>query len=168
MTTQKTATQPQGVFKPLGPQKIVVGVGRLDEIDAEVTELGAERICIITSPSVATQTPLIKQLESSLGDRVKGVFQDVIPHTPIPNLFDAAAKAREVGADCLISIGGGSSIDTGKAVAFVLDHNIREMAPWAVFWWTAAKITRATSTPPSNRHSHDRMCRGIFRHCRYH
>jgi len=48
---------------------------------------------------------------------VVGVYDGVRPHVPVETVHDAAARAVELEADGLVALGGGSAIDTGKAVA---------------------------------------------------
>jgi len=126
MTSNNISAQPQGAYRPLAPQRVIVGPDQLDNVGAEVDLLQAKNVFIITSPSCANRTPLLDQIKASLGDRLKGVFQGVAPHTPIPTIMEAAQQARDISADCLISLGGGSAIDTTKAVAFVLGLDIEE------------------------------------------
>ncbi len=128
MAGSNETNSPTGVYKPLGNQKVIVGTGGLDKLGDEVDLLGGKRVLVITSPSIVNTTPLLKQIESSLGKRLAGVFDGVLPHSPIPTILKAAVKAREVSADCLVSIGGGSSLDTAKALAVVLDLDITDIS----------------------------------------
>jgi len=124
--------QSKGTFRPMWPQKVIVDSDGLSTLGAEVDLLEAKRVFLITSPSVAMQTPLFERAKEALGDRLKGHFQECAPHTPIPLILEAAKQAREVSADCLISLGGGSAIDTAKAVSFVIDLDItssKELEP---------------------------------------
>jgi len=126
MTTNDSP--PVGIYRPLTPQRVVVGLGKLDTLVDELDQLAVKNALIITSPSVAQQTPLLKQLTSALGCPAETVFQKVTPHSPIPMILEAAEQARANSSDCLISIGGGSSIDTAKAIAFVLSRNIKTLS----------------------------------------
>ena len=56
----------------------------------------------------------------ALGDRCVGLFSDVSQDTGVGVVNRAAAYAREKGADCVVSVGGGSVIDTGKGVCILL------------------------------------------------
>jgi maleylacetate reductase len=59
----------------------------------------------------------VEELAVSLAGRVVGVFTDVRPHVPIEVAWAARSLARESGADCLLSVGGGSTTGTAKAIA---------------------------------------------------
>ncbi|KAL9023594.1 MAG: hypothetical protein Q9196_007105 [Gyalolechia fulgens] len=75
---------------------------------------------IITGSSLATKTPLISQIESLLGSKHHaGTFANIQQHAPI-DLLDQAADAatKDPSTDTLISVGGGSPIDSAKAISY--------------------------------------------------
>ena len=79
---------------------------------------------------MATKTELVSQIESLLGDRHAGTYAECGQHVPEPCIEEATELAREAGADCLITVGGGSPVDAGKNVAFnLLADQPREAMP---------------------------------------
>ena len=75
---------------------------------------------IITGSSLATKTPLIKQVEDILtSSQHAGTFSKIGQHAPIAQL-DEATKAvqNDSSIDTIISIGGGSPIDSAKAISY--------------------------------------------------
>lgn len=97
------------------PGRVVFGPGasrgRLAE---EVDRLGARRLLLVVTEQ---ERALASELASVLGDRVVEVFTQVAPHVPVEVARSARASAREAEADGLLSIGGGSTTGTAKAVA---------------------------------------------------
>ena len=83
-------------------------------LDGEITALGATRVLLIAS---GAEEKLARELAAPLGDRVAGVFSDVRPHVPVAVAQAARALAAQTGADALLSVGGGSTTGTAKAVA---------------------------------------------------
>jgi alcohol dehydrogenase class IV len=63
---------------------------------------------------------MLARVKSGLGGVTAGVFSEVSGHTPIDMVERGAALARAYKADVLISVGGGSAIDAGKAIAIHL------------------------------------------------
>ena len=57
---------------------------------------------------------------SVLGDRSVGVYAGVAPHAPVETVEEGVAMATEVQPDVFISVGGGSTHDTTKAIATLL------------------------------------------------
>jgi alcohol dehydrogenase class IV len=106
-----------GEFTFLPMDKVIYGAGAAARAPAEVDRLGGSRVLVITGRSLATETTLVSQLETSLGARHAGTFGGIRQHAPESGIAAAAQLARECQADLLISIGGGSPIDAAKAVA---------------------------------------------------
>jgi alcohol dehydrogenase class IV len=119
---------PAGEFAFLPMEKVRFGPGSLAGLAAEVDRLGAKRVLVITGTTLATKTDLVTQVGDALGSRLAGVFSDTRQHVPRPTVIAAAAAAREAGADCLVSFGGGSPIDTTKLVALLLAAGVEDEA----------------------------------------
>jgi maleylacetate reductase len=97
------------------PGRVVFGAGASRRVLAgEVDRLGVSRLLVIAT---GHERPLAEELAAVLGDRVVGVFTDVRPHVPVAVAERARAAAHEARADALLSIGGGSTTGTAKAVA---------------------------------------------------
>jgi alcohol dehydrogenase class IV len=98
------------------PSHVVFGVGASEDhrfTDA-IDELGARRILLIAADA---EDKLAARLGATLGDRVVGRFSAVRPHVPIEIARAAREAAAAAQADSLLSIGGGSTTGTAKAIA---------------------------------------------------
>lgn len=75
---------------------------------------------IVTGNSLATKTPLIGDLEALLGsDNLAGTFSDIKEHATSAKLDEVTTQVRQNAAiDTIISVGGGSPIDSAKAIIF--------------------------------------------------
>jgi alcohol dehydrogenase class IV len=97
------------------PGRVVFGVGASkDKLAGEVDRLGARRILLIAAKQ---ERVLAEELAQPLGQRLVGLFTEVRPHVPVEVARKARDTTREAGADCLLSVGGGSTTGTAKAVA---------------------------------------------------
>src|SRR5438309_1229719 len=65
-------------------------------------------------------TDVVARVEKALGARLGGIYDGVIPDTGVEVIDDGARLAKERGCDGIISVGGGSAIDTAKGMAIVL------------------------------------------------
>jgi maleylacetate reductase len=96
------------------PGRVVFGVGALDRLADELARLGARRVLLVASKRVADE------LADRLGDRHAATFSDVVQHVPVEVAERARQLAREVDADTLVAVGGGSAMGLAKAVALDL------------------------------------------------
>ena len=97
------------------PGRVVFGAGAArTELAGEVARLGVSRLLLIPSGS---EQSAARELFAPLAGRIAGTFTGVRPHVPV-EVADAARKqAAAVGADAVLSLGGGSATGTAKAVA---------------------------------------------------
>jgi alcohol dehydrogenase class IV len=107
-------------FSMYMPTRVVFGDGVVGEIALECKRLGVERALIVTDRVLREKTDVVARVQKALGARAAGVYDGVIPDTGVEVIDDGARLARERGADGLISVGGGSAIDTAKGMAIVL------------------------------------------------
>lgn len=106
-------------FAYLCPTKIIAGHGTLVSISKAIVDLGCRRALILTDSGVS-RAGLAQLAKNALSDFCVGVY-DKIPPDPDLEAVDAATDyARDVKADCIVSVGGGSVIDTGKGVCVTL------------------------------------------------
>jgi maleylacetate reductase len=106
-------------------EAVVFGRPAADAVAEEVERCGAGRVFLIVSGTLNRSTAEIATVRQLLGARSVGVFDRMPPHTPRSAVIAAAAAAREAGADLLVTIGGGSVTDGGKAVQLCLANDIR-------------------------------------------
>jgi hydroxyacid-oxoacid transhydrogenase len=96
---------------------IVFGAGALDETGAHVAALGVRRVALVTDAGIV-RTGLAARVEESL--RAAGVdvvaFDRVHVEPTDDSMRLAAAWARQASVDGFVAIGGGSSMDTAKAM----------------------------------------------------
>ena len=96
------------------PGRVVFGVGALDRLGEELARLGARRVLLVASKRVADD------LAERLGDRHAATCSEIVQHVPVEVAERATALAREVAADALVAVGGGSAVGLAKAVALDL------------------------------------------------
>jgi hydroxyacid-oxoacid transhydrogenase len=93
------------------------GVGVTREVGMDLADLGARRVLVITDPVVGRLSPARTVMESLEANRVPAVLYDRVRVEPTDESFlDAIAFAKDGGYDAFVAVGGGSTIDTAKAV----------------------------------------------------
>jgi maleylacetate reductase len=100
------------------PAHIVFGRGERASIGDWIDRMGCRRALVLTTPGQAEDGV---RLADELGHRAVGVFAEAAMHTPVDVTGKAMAKVAEIGADCVVSLGGGSTTGLGKAIAYRTD-----------------------------------------------
>ena len=82
--------------------------------------LGGSRALITCGPTILNACDVVPRVREALGGRYAGIYAGVAPHSPVETVEAGADVAREAQPDILISVGGGSTHDTTKAMATLL------------------------------------------------
>jgi maleylacetate reductase len=96
------------------PCRVVFGSGTLSAAKAEIERLGGKRALVLTTPQQEAQGA---KLGSALGPFYAGIFTGATMHTPVEVTEQALAAMKACDADCVVSLGGGSTTGLGKALA---------------------------------------------------
>jgi maleylacetate reductase len=94
--------------------RVVFGHGTLAQVPDEVARLSHSRAFVLSTPHQQAEA---QALADKLGDRAAGVFASATMHTPVEVTEDAIAAFHAAKADCVVSLGGGSTTGLGKAIA---------------------------------------------------
>ncbi|NQW52844.1 MAG: iron-containing alcohol dehydrogenase [Rhodospirillales bacterium] len=105
-------------------ERVVYGKPAGVALRAEAERLGAKKVFITTSKSVA-QSALLASVIDDLGDLHAGTYAGITAHSPRPCVVEGAAMAREAGADLIVAVGGGSVIDATKTILIALWQNVK-------------------------------------------
>jgi maleylacetate reductase len=105
--------------------EVVFGKPAAEAIAAQVLRLGTTRVFLMVSNSLNRNTDEIDKIRRALGNRCAGTFDHMAAHTPRAAVIDATEAARAAHADLIVTIGGGSITDGGKAVQMCLANDIR-------------------------------------------
>lgn len=100
------------------PARVIFGPGTVGELAEEVRRLGGSRVLLLSGP---TLTEASARARDALGDLLAAEFDGAAMHTPTDVTEAALAVLKEAGADCLVSVGGGSTTGLSKALALRTD-----------------------------------------------
>lgn len=113
----------------VSPAETVVGPGAVDSVGDRMSDRGSQALVVATG---GVFDRFGQRVCDSLADAgiETAVFDDVRPDPTVENVEAALEVYREADCDCLVTLGGGSPIDTGKAVGVVAANGgeIREYA----------------------------------------
>jgi alcohol dehydrogenase class IV len=102
-------------------QKVHFGTGAIDEVGSILRELGLRRVLLVTTEGRAASDAGTR-LQRSIGRALESTFTGVRSHVPTTIVQQALMQARRDGIDGVVSFGGGSCADLGKAVCFFLEQ----------------------------------------------
>lgn len=102
-------------FQIWNPVKVIYGVGRIDTLK----ELGYKKPLVICDP-VVTKLGFIEKIKSFFNELY--IFSEIEPNPSCELIDKIVASYRNQNVDSVIGIGGGSSLDTAKAVSGLLEN----------------------------------------------
>jgi alcohol dehydrogenase class IV len=95
--------------------------------------MGARRVLLISDQGLV-QAGIVDQVASafklntgSSGPQLVGVYSDIAPDAACNTINEALRYAREIAADALLAVGGGSVLDAAKGIKYALHHNLTDV-----------------------------------------
>jgi maleylacetate reductase len=130
-------------------ERVIHGKPAAEAVRAEIERLGARRVLLLTTRSL-TNGRLIRDVTSALGDRCAGKFDAIRAHSPREAVIAGAELAREIEADHLLAVGGGSVTDATKAMLLALWRGTRDID-------ALSTLAHKRGAPPLTTLDSDRM-----------
>lgn len=128
-------------FQYCAPTKYVFGRGAENQAGSQLAELGASKALIVYGRGSAVRSGLLDRVKDSLALAGIAICElgGVKPNPEDDLVYDGIAICREQGVDAILAVGGGSAIDTAKAIAAgaLYDGDFWD------FYSGAAKVERA-------------------------
>ncbi len=106
------------------PTAIKHGIGSIKHIGEEVKNLGVTKALLVTDPGIyeAGVTKPIENYLKEAGIEIS-LFNKVEPNPPVRLIAEGSKQYKEDNCDGLVAVGGGSSMDTAKAIGVEIAHN---------------------------------------------
>ena len=101
------------------PARVVFGAGTLPRVADKMNAMGCKRALVLSDPHHASVGAT--RLMQALGEKAVHLSADAVMHTPADVTERVMKKLVACNADCLVSLGGGSTIGLGKALALRTD-----------------------------------------------
>lgn len=106
-------------------ERVTMGHPAADIVIDQADKMGVRQVFILASATLRAKTDDVEKLEKALGDKHAGTWSGIAPHAPRSDILKAANAARKAGADCIVTIGGGSVTDAGKIIPLLIKHNVQ-------------------------------------------
>ena len=106
------------------PTAIKHGIGAIQYVGEEVKQLGVSKVLLVTDPGIY-EAGVTKSVEDSLTKAGVEIvlFNKVEPNPPVRSVAEGSKVYQENGCNGLIAVGGGSSMDTAKAIGVEVAHD---------------------------------------------
>ncbi|MEO8718042.1 MAG: iron-containing alcohol dehydrogenase [Burkholderiales bacterium] len=108
-------------------ERVVFGQPAAQAAAEEVARIGARKVFIVASKSLSRNTAAIREIQQALGERYAGLFDECIAHTPWPSVIAATEAVRAADPDLILTVGGGTPIDTVKILQICLAHGAKRV-----------------------------------------
>ena len=130
---ESTIDPSSGLWRPTHLKGLYYGSGVVKEHLLSCLPSEKSKAFIVTGSSLANKTPLIKQIEDLLASKHAGTFSSIKEHAPVDQLDEATSRVQaDNSIDTIISVGGGSPIDSAKAISSRVNeksgHYLRHIA----------------------------------------
>ena len=99
------------------------GKGAINEIAPEIQTRGFAKAFVCSDPDLIKfgVTKKVTDVLDAAGIAYD-IFSDIKPNPTIENVQNGVKAFKESGADCIVAIGGGSSMDTAKAIGIIIEN----------------------------------------------
>ena len=114
--------------------RIMYSPGIRSEVGYEMSQIGGTKAVIITDKGLVgagVAAKVAEAVESSSKLELVGIFDDIVQDARMEKINKGAAFYREKGADCMIVVGGGSVMDTAKAINILICEGADDFKPFA-------------------------------------
>lgn len=99
------------------------GAGAINAIPDEVKARGFKKVFVASDPDLIKfeVTKKVTDILDNAGIEYE-IFSDIKPNPTIENVQAGVEAYKQCGADCIVAIGGGSSMDTAKAIGIIINN----------------------------------------------
>jgi len=114
-----------GLYNFISQDRVIWGTPAGEAVLEEAKRRNAKRLFIIASKTLNRKTSVVSDIKHVLGSNLVGTFDECQEHAPRETIIAAASAVRAANPDLIVSIGGGTVIDTAKVVLVALAENVR-------------------------------------------
>ena len=101
------------------PATLRYGPDAARSLDTELDARADDRALVVCGATVGETPAVMDPVREGLGDRLAGVFAETTPAKRLGTAYDGLERFRDTDADCLVAVGGGSSLDVAKIISIL-------------------------------------------------
>jgi alcohol dehydrogenase class IV len=115
-----------GVYEFLPQDRVIFGRPASEAVAETADRMTKRRLLIVASKSLNRKTDVVSKIQSALGERCVGLFDECVEHVPRASVLALAAVVRNCEPDLIVTVGGGTPIDTVKVMLLALAAGVED------------------------------------------
>lgn len=113
-----------GDYQFLAQDRVTFGVPAALAVADSVARLGKRRVLIVTSKTLNRGTDVVNAIAKKLGNTCVGVYDECVTGIPRESILRLLKAVRELNPDLIVTVGGGTAMDSVKVMLVMLAHNV--------------------------------------------
>lgn len=117
-----------GTYEFLPQDRVIFGRPAAEAVAETADRLAKNRLLIVASKTLSRKTDVVPKIQAKLGARCVGVFDECVEHVPRASVLSLAAAVRNHAPDLIVTVGGGTPIDTVKVTLLTTAAGVTDEA----------------------------------------
>lgn len=115
-----------GTYEFLPQDRVIFGRPSAEAVVETADRMAKRRLLIVASKTLSRKTDVVSKIKAVLAERCVGVFDECIEHVPRASVLSLAAVVRKLEPDLIVTVGGGTPIDTVKVMLLTVAAGITD------------------------------------------
>ena len=115
-----------GSYEFLPQDRVIFGRPAAEAVVETADRMAKRRLLIVASKTVSRKTDVVSKIQAALAERCVGVFDECIEHVPRASVLSLAASVRKREPDLIVTVGGGTPIDTVKVTLLTMAAGVTD------------------------------------------
>lgn len=117
-----------GTYEFLPQDRVIFGRPAAEAVVETADRMAKKRLLIVASKTLSRKTEVVPKIQAKLGSRCVGVFDECVEHVPRASVLSLAAAVRSYAPDLIVTVGGGTPIDTVKVMLLTMAAGVTDEA----------------------------------------
>jgi len=115
-----------GTYEFLPQDRVIFGRPAAEAVVETADRMAKRRLLIVASKTLSRKIDVVSKVQAALAERCVGVFDECIEHVPRASVLSLAAVVRKLEPDLIVTVGGGTPIDTVKVMLLTVAAGITD------------------------------------------
>src|SRR5215475_2375727 len=115
-----------GSYEFLAQDRVIFGRPAAEAVLETADRLEKKRLLLVASKTLSRKTGVVAAIRDALGERCVGLFDECVEHVPRASVLALSAIVRADAPDLIVTVGGGTPIDTVKVMLLTLAAGVTD------------------------------------------